>query len=188
MTRLTKLFVIPLLVVSTAAVGLSKTNLPLPQLSSDVRVTDLRCEYLANPLGIDATQPRLSWKLESKWRGQKQTACQILVASSEKLLQDEQADLARAAAVDDGLAHALGQAGVDNGLADHEHGGDDHHHRAGQAGEGVAGFEHAGEHEGEHDQHRDQVAADPVGDEQHRRTRQGEDGNEHIRIVHKRLS
>ena len=102
--------------------------------------------------------------------------------------QDEQPNLARAAAVDDGLAHALGQAGVDNGLADHKHGGDDHHHRAGQAGEGIAGFKHAGEHEGEHDQHRDQVAADPVGDEQHRRTRQGEDGNEHIRIVHKRLS
>ncbi len=93
MTRLTKIFVIPLLVASTAAVGLSKTNLPLPQLRSDVRVTDLRCEYLANPLGIDVLQPRLSWKLESRWRGQKQTAYQILVASSEKLLQDDQADL-----------------------------------------------------------------------------------------------
>ena len=27
--------------------------------------TDLRCEYLVNPLGIDSRVPRLSWKLES---------------------------------------------------------------------------------------------------------------------------
>ena len=27
-------------------------------------VTDLRCEYKHNPLGIDAVPPRLSWRLE----------------------------------------------------------------------------------------------------------------------------
>ncbi|MCU0913467.1 MAG: glycoside hydrolase family 78 protein [Planctomycetes bacterium] len=63
------------------------------QLPSEVRVTDLRCEYLANPLGIDVVQPRLSWKLESAWRGQKQTAYQILVASEERLLRDNKPDL-----------------------------------------------------------------------------------------------
>ena len=42
----------------------------------------LRCEYLENPLGIDATQPRLSWIVESNERGQKQTAYQIIVAGS----------------------------------------------------------------------------------------------------------
>ncbi len=26
--------------------------------------TDLRCEFLVNPQGIDVTQPRLSWRLE----------------------------------------------------------------------------------------------------------------------------
>ena len=26
---------------------------------------DLRCEYLKNPLGIDRTNPRLSWKLQA---------------------------------------------------------------------------------------------------------------------------
>ena len=46
----------------------------------------MRCEYLTDPLGIDVVQPRLSWKLESQWRGQKQTAYQVLVASEEKLL------------------------------------------------------------------------------------------------------
>ncbi len=44
------------------------------QLASDVQVADLRCEYMVDPLGIDVAQPRLSWKLESPWRGQRQTA------------------------------------------------------------------------------------------------------------------
>ena len=30
----------------------------------------LRTEWLINPLGIDAAQPRLSWRLESDTRGQ----------------------------------------------------------------------------------------------------------------------
>ena len=30
-----------------------------------VTVGSLRCEYLENPLGIDATAPRLSWKIEA---------------------------------------------------------------------------------------------------------------------------
>jgi len=53
----------------------------------------LRCEYLDNPLGIDARQPRLSWTLESSERGQKQTAYQILVASSADGLKAGHADL-----------------------------------------------------------------------------------------------
>jgi len=52
----------------------------------------LRCEYLDNPLGIDTPQPRLSWVLESKERGQKQTAYQILVASQEALLRAHTGD------------------------------------------------------------------------------------------------
>jgi len=47
---------------------------------ASLRVDDLRCEYLVNPLGIDVTRPRLSWKLESidaKARGQGQTAYRI---------------------------------------------------------------------------------------------------------------
>jgi alpha-L-rhamnosidase len=56
-------------------------------------VGDLRCEYLENPLGIDAIQPRLSWVLDSTERGQRQTARQILVASSEANLQADKGDL-----------------------------------------------------------------------------------------------
>lgn len=61
--------------------------------SQALNVTELRCEQLENPLGIDTIRPRLSWKLESSEREQKQTAYQILVASSERNLRREQGDL-----------------------------------------------------------------------------------------------
>jgi alpha-L-rhamnosidase len=40
----------------------------------------LRCEYLADPVGIDVAQPRLSWVLEHSTRGERQTGYQILVS------------------------------------------------------------------------------------------------------------
>jgi alpha-L-rhamnosidase len=54
--------------------------------SSALTVDDLRCEYLVNPLGIDARSPRLSWKLlavRPDARNLKQSAYQIVVAASE---------------------------------------------------------------------------------------------------------
>jgi hypothetical protein len=62
-----------------------------------VEVENLRCEYLENPLGIDVAKPRLSWKLETgdlkPERGIKQTAYQVLVASTPELLAKDQGDL-----------------------------------------------------------------------------------------------
>jgi alpha-L-rhamnosidase len=43
-------------------------------------VVKLRCEYRIDPLGIDATRPRLGWQLRSDARGVAQTAYQIQVA------------------------------------------------------------------------------------------------------------
>ena len=40
---------------------------------SKIRVTRLSCEYLTDPLGIDAREPQLSWQLKSEQRGQRQT-------------------------------------------------------------------------------------------------------------------
>ncbi|MDP8244868.1 MAG: family 78 glycoside hydrolase catalytic domain [Candidatus Hinthialibacter antarcticus] len=54
---------------------------------------DMRTEYLVNPIGIDETQPRLSWKLDSDENGALQTAYQICVASSDELLHRNQFDL-----------------------------------------------------------------------------------------------
>ena len=61
-----------------------------------LRPVNLRCEYRQNPLGIDTLQPRLSWTLEPtdpKVRGQRQTAYQVLAASSEERLRSDQGDL-----------------------------------------------------------------------------------------------
>lgn len=61
-------------------------------------VTNLRCEYLKDPLGIDVAKPRLSWLIQARdqrqdVRGQRQTAYQVLVASSEKSLKQDKGDL-----------------------------------------------------------------------------------------------
>ena len=61
-------------------------------------VTNLRCEYRENPLGIDVAKPRLSWIIEdggqkTEGRGLRQTAYQILAASSEALLAKDKGDL-----------------------------------------------------------------------------------------------
>ncbi|MDI6447741.1 glycoside hydrolase family 78 protein [Anaerobaca lacustris] len=93
MTQLATMLLIQISAVSATVLNLPTVNLPLPTLGSDMRATDLRCEYLCEPLGIDVVQPRLSWKLQSQWRGRKQTAYQVLVASNEELLRDNRADL-----------------------------------------------------------------------------------------------
>jgi len=86
MTRLMIVFLVQTVVISTAMAGL-----PAPR--SGVGVADLRCEYLHDPVGIDVERPRLSWKLESRRRGQKQTAYQVLVAGDREILDDDRADL-----------------------------------------------------------------------------------------------
>lgn len=53
----------------------------------------LRCEYLNNPLGIDASTPHLSWQSDSSTRNWKQAAFQLLVTSSQDRLQSGQADV-----------------------------------------------------------------------------------------------
>ncbi len=62
-------------------------------MEDTLRVGNLRCEHLSSPLGIEARQPRLSWALESAVRGQRQSAYQVLVASSPAQLAAGQADL-----------------------------------------------------------------------------------------------
>jgi alpha-L-rhamnosidase len=56
-------------------------------------VQGLRCEYLANPLGIDVAKPRLSWTLNAAAGIRSQQAYRVLVASSPATLQKDQGDL-----------------------------------------------------------------------------------------------
>ena len=55
--------------------------------------SQLRCEHLENPLAIEVPAPRLSWKLESDERGQRQTAYRIRVATTHRQLLAGNADL-----------------------------------------------------------------------------------------------
>ena len=57
-----------------------------------VSVEELRCEYRTAPLGLDVAQPRLSWLNSSTERGARQTAYQVLVASTPELLAKDQGD------------------------------------------------------------------------------------------------
>src|SRR5579862_7604104 len=55
--------------------------------------TRLRCEYLANPVGINESAPRLSWALQSTEKGDRQTEYRILVASTRANLDDGIGDM-----------------------------------------------------------------------------------------------
>jgi alpha-L-rhamnosidase len=74
-------------------------------------VGELRCEFLTNPQGIDVSAPRLSWQLNSNRRGERQTAYQILVASSAAKLKPGQADLWDSGKVTSDQAHLVQYAG-----------------------------------------------------------------------------
>lgn len=77
---------------------LSQTSTASAEASS-LTIAQLRCEHTSNPLGIETRHPRLSWVLESKVRGQKQMAYQILVATTPEKLSEQAADLWNSAKV-----------------------------------------------------------------------------------------
>ncbi len=74
-------------------------------------VAELRCEFLQNPLGIDAAVPRLSWQMESNRRGERQTAFQIRVATSSAKLKTGEADLWDSGKVTSDQSHLVSYAG-----------------------------------------------------------------------------
>jgi len=58
-----------------------------------ISVNNLQCEMMNNPEGIDVLQPRLSWQINANVNDVKQTAYQIIVASTEENLNSNTADL-----------------------------------------------------------------------------------------------
>src|SRR4030095_5048671 len=49
--------------------------------NAQVKVQNLLCENLTNPIGLDVQQPRFSWQLVSDQRNVFQTAYEIIVSS-----------------------------------------------------------------------------------------------------------
>ena len=62
-------------------------------LKSGLTTIDLKCENLHQPLGINSTTPRLSWKIVSGINKTSQKAYQIIAASEIRLLNENKADL-----------------------------------------------------------------------------------------------
>ena len=48
--------------------------------------SQLRCEYLQDPIGLDVAEPRFSWRMNSTARGARQTARHVQVATTPELL------------------------------------------------------------------------------------------------------
>lgn len=56
-------------------------------------VVELKCEHMYDPLGVSTRHPRFSWKNWPGKEGARQTAYQLLVATSADALSEEKADL-----------------------------------------------------------------------------------------------
>ncbi len=74
-------------------IGLGLLLSSLATVKAVSSVVNLRCELAAEPLGVDVTQPRLSWQITSDKPGQRQTAWQVLVAVSPDALAKEVGDV-----------------------------------------------------------------------------------------------
>ncbi len=85
----------------------------LPPLAARVTVTHLRCEYRLNPEGIGEIHPRLGWILQADAgaRSVRQTAYQIIVASSPELLAHGTGDLWDTGKVNSDQMQQIGYAG-----------------------------------------------------------------------------
>ncbi|HEX5153150.1 MAG TPA: family 78 glycoside hydrolase catalytic domain [Parafilimonas sp.] len=55
--------------------------------TSFLQPATLKCEYVVNPLGIDATSPRLSWTFSGNARNQYQSAYELIVSDNLKDVQ-----------------------------------------------------------------------------------------------------
>src|ERR1017187_9421470 len=65
----------------------------------------LRCEYLVNPVGIDVASPRLYWVPAHTERGARQTAYQVVVATTPDAAKGDQWDSGKVASA--GAVHVV---------------------------------------------------------------------------------
>ncbi len=56
-----------------------------------LKITELKCEYRVNPIGIESRHPRLFWK--AKGNSERQLAYRVIVGSSEQAVSDGTGDL-----------------------------------------------------------------------------------------------
>jgi alpha-L-rhamnosidase len=77
--------------------------------------TDLRCEDLTDPLGIEPPMPRLGWRMQAAYNGAAQTAYRVLCATSPDLLKEGSADLWDSGRVESGQSQYVPYGGKKTG-------------------------------------------------------------------------
>ena len=84
-----------------------------PASAEGLQPAGLRCEHLENPVGVDVTVPRLSWRMEdpARARGRKQTAYRVLVASGKEQIDKDTGDLWDSGKVTSNQSHLIPYAG-----------------------------------------------------------------------------
>lgn len=60
---------------------------------AQIQATELKCEYLVNPQGIDMPDPRFFWQITSEDNDAVQSAYQLIVATSESLISENRGDV-----------------------------------------------------------------------------------------------
>jgi alpha-L-rhamnosidase len=71
----------------------------------------LRCEYLPEPLGVETAAPRLAWLVESRVRGDRQSAYHLLVSSAPELLRSDLGDFWDSGRIEADVPSAVDYAG-----------------------------------------------------------------------------
>jgi alpha-L-rhamnosidase len=100
--------------IVSALLGSVVLSMPVcPAASGPVglKPTALRVDWQFNPIAINSTRPQMSWALESNRRNQRQTAYQILVASSPIKLAASNGDLWNSGKVDSNRTLAVSYKG-----------------------------------------------------------------------------
>lgn len=62
-------------------------------IHADFKATQLRCEYIENPLGIDIVKPRLSWIVISSINNVKQNTYEIIISNNENILKENKGNV-----------------------------------------------------------------------------------------------
>ena len=76
---------------------------------SQIRLENLECEYLVNPLGIDAAKPRLTWQMKVGKQGAFQKAYQVYVGTDSSEVADGKGKIWESGKVNSGLLPLLYQ-------------------------------------------------------------------------------
>ena len=90
-TRAKRARAISIFAIIVFAVGILHSR-SIKEIDTSLVPTRLRCEYVAEPMGLQLTVPFLSWQFKSELRGQKQTAYQLIVASNVETLKSNTGD------------------------------------------------------------------------------------------------